>query len=280
MNTTEEFREVIEGNYGIKDIPTYEEYKRNRCKDKGGVSAEEIDRMSPDNPNFNSCSFWEYIDKNPQLKYDAIAYGKTGEATAEDVNFHNLHLAVSCNILTYFWPLRVYKDLPILDIGAGYGMLRDFVQKNTAMKYYGVDVYPKFEGCLQVGPDGYTLPEEVMKQKFGLVVSTNVFQHLSVNQRRKYYEQIEKILWVNGGIFTLGISAYLAGHPAPLFINKDKPDKGYNCHYGQYLEIQPVHEIHQDLAKHFRIISICQRLEALPSFTFHCCLKEPPKPNG
>ncbi len=61
---------------------TYDEYKKTKAG--GNLTQEEILRLSPD--NINSSSFWEYIEKNPQLAKDAIAFGTTQETSIEEIN--------------------------------------------------------------------------------------------------------------------------------------------------------------------------------------------------
>ena len=113
MNTIEEFKEVIEGNYGITDLKSYTDYKVKAGKD--GLTQQEIDLLSPD--NINSQSFWEYIEKNPEIARDAISFGMTKEKSHEEVNKQNFCLACSLNSLSY---INMYKDcegMPLLDIG-------------------------------------------------------------------------------------------------------------------------------------------------------------------
>ena len=168
-------------------------------------------------------------------------------------------------------------NIPILDIGAGYGMMKEFVKKYTKAEYHGVDVYPKFEGVLQVSPDGSTLPPAIMNTLFGIVISVNVFQHLSIKQRNHYYEQVAKILHPDCGIFTVTISTYnkTANLRKPFICADD--GKGYMCHYGQYVECQSYPEVIADLSKHFRILSLAHR-PCDDSFTFHCVKLPPPPP--
>ena len=272
ITNVEEFKEIVEGQYGIKDLATYEDYKMRMGTN--GVTKAEVELMSPD--NVNSCSFWEYIEKNPEIAKDAIAFGATKDKTHDDVNRQNLSLAWSLNALSFVMLFKDEVGAPILDIGAGYGMLKEFVEKNTRLKYYGVDVYPKVEGVLQVGCDGSTLPPPIANMIFALVVSVNVFQHLSIKQRRHYYEQISRILHPEG-LFTVTIST---DNKNP---NMRKPfvcaenGKGYMCHYGQYVECQSYPEVIADLSKHFRIHSLVHRVFD-DSFTFHCGKLPPPTP--
>jgi len=173
---------------------------------------------------------------------------------------------------------RECAGIPLLDIGAGYGMMKDYVEKETKLKYYGVDVYPKIPGVLPLVDGDSTLPPEVMNEKFGIVVSTNVFQHLSIKQRRHYYEQIAKILHPKLGIFSVTMVCNVPDRPSCGFINKET-GKSYMCHYGQYTEIQMIADVFADLSKHFIIVSYLHRYCDY-SFSFQCSLPAPstPKP--
>ena len=161
--------------------------------------------------------------------------------------------------------------MPLLDIGAGYGMLKEFVEQSTALKYYGVDVYPKFDGVLKV-ENGSTLPPEIMSMQFGVVASLNVFQHLSIAQRRHYMEQVQKILIPNLGVFTVTISLMHPQNPRFKGFVCKETGKQYMCHYGQYTEVQGVQEFINDLVKHFNILSFSERCDG--SYTFNCSAKE------
>jgi hypothetical protein len=268
MNTIEELKEVIEGCYGITDLKSYGDYKKK--VGERGITQQEIELLSPD--NINSSSFWEYIEKNPEIARDSIAFGMTKEKSKEEVNNQNFALACSMNALSYIILYRDCVCMPILDIGAGYGMLRDFIKKHTKLTYCGVDVYPKCEDVYPVGKDGSTLPPNVASSLFGLIVAINTFQHLSVKQRRHYYEQIDKILHPDFGIFTMTINAEIPNSNIRGF-KCNNNGKTYTCHYGQYVEIQPIQEIDQDLCNYFNIISISQRVSD-NSFTFHCNKKK------
>jgi SAM-dependent methyltransferase len=274
ITTLEDFTEVIEGTYNIKDIPSYVEYKRARDSRTGGVPQSEIDLMSPD--AINSASFWEWIEKNPQLAKDAIGFNATPDVPIAEVNRKNFCLACQLGMVNNIMMFRDVPNMPLLDIGAGYGMLKEFVEKETKLKYYGVDVYPKVPGVLPLVDGDSTLPPEVMNEKFGLVVSTNVFQHLSIKQRRHYYEQIAKILHSGVGIFSVSMVCNEPNRPTCGFISQETK-KSYMCHYGQYTEIQMINEVFEDLAKHFCIIAYLHRPGDY-SFSFHCALKPMPTP--
>ena len=266
MNNAIDFSQVIENEYGIKDIKSYEEYKKKSFAD--GINLNIIDKLSPD--NIDNSSFWKYIEEHSELAKDAIAYGYTKEKTIDEVNNHNFVVACQSNVFGCFFAYKDDIDMPILDIGAGYGMLKNFCEKNTKWKYYGVDVYPKFEGCYKVGSDGYTLPIEIVGRNYGIIICTNVFQHLSVNQRRHYYEQVEGILHPEIGLFIVNMMIDIPTSKHGFKCNDN--NKKYVCHYGQYTEVQSINEVMNDLSKNFKVISISHRLDD-NLFTFTCCPK-------
>lgn len=268
MNTLVDvdFDKVIAGDYQITDLPSYVEYKKKAGQN--GVTVDEIQRLSPD--TINSCSFWQWIENHPKLAKDAIAFGTTEQDSIEKVNLINFNIACQMGVLNFILMNRHIAGMPVLDIGPGYGMLKHFIQNSTQFVYHGVDAYPKIDGVLKVGDDGSTLPESIMNTRFGMVISTNVFQHLSVRQRRHYYEQIAKILEPKCGIFTVTNAAVVEGSPVKYFRGED--GKNYMCHYGQYTEVQPINEIVVDLSKHFNILTINQRMFDC-YFAFHCIIK-------
>ncbi len=270
MNTVQDFQQVIEGDYKISDLKSYGEYKYSVTA-KGGVTKAEVERLSPD--NVNSSSFWEYIEKNPEIKNDAICFGIGKDGTKEEVNRRNFGLACFMNSLCPILEYRNCVGMPLLDIGAGYGMLKEFVEQNSKLKYFGVDVYPKVEGVLQVAGDGSTLPSEItsLAGNFGLVMSINVFQHLSVKQRRHYYEQIYQLLHPGCGIFTFTIACQVPNGQTRGF-RCQETGREYMCHYGQYTEMQTQQEVMDDLSKHFHIRSISQA-GGIEHLTFQCVKK-------
>lgn len=277
ITTLKDFTEVIEGNYKIKDIPSYVEYKKSRYHTPGGgggVPQDEIELLSPD--AINSSSFWEWIEKNPQLAKDAIGFNATPDVPVSEINKKNFGLACQLGMINSIMMYREAVGMPLLDIGAGYGMLKEFVERETKLKYYGVDVYPKIPGVLPLADGDSTLPPEVMNETFGLVTSTNVFQHLSIKQRRHYYEQIAKILHPQVGIFSVSMVCNMPNTPTCGFVSRET-GKSYMCHYGQYTEIQMIEEVLDDLSKHFYVLSTLHRNNDY-SFGFQCTLKSPPPP--
>lgn len=260
-------KEVIEGKLGLTTMEQYVEYKKHIWDQP--VSMDEVQELSPD--NVDNSEFWKYCDETPEWKFDTVAFGVPKDGTVQQVNAQNFTLAAESGVFSRIIMHRDYV-FNVLDIGAGFGMLKEELARYAPRTtYYGVDVHPKFEGCIKV--TDCILPQEVMDIKFGYVFACNVFQHLSVRQRRTYYEQIAKIL-IDGGIFVLTNCVNIPNHQMMGFKCRDN-DRRYMVHYGQFTEIQTMEELNGDLLKHFRIISSQHRLID-NHFCFHMTKKDQP----
>lgn len=252
-------KEVVEKKLGVTTMESYIEYKKRIYETP--VSLEEIEELSPD--KVDSSEFWKYCDEVPDFKYDTVAFGQPASSTPDSCNNQNFTLAADLGTFSKIVMHSGYA-FNVLDIGAGFGMMKDAMKRFAPFTtYHGVDVYPKFEGVLKV--EDCILPPEIMEKKFGYVFMVNVNQHLSIRQRRSYYEQIAKIC---DGYFVLTC------HPdngKQGFRCKDN-DKRYMVHYGQFTEMQTYEEIIQDLTQHFNINCIQQRCVD-NSFCFHLASK-------
>lgn len=252
-------KEVIESKLGETTMDKYVKYKKRIWETP--VSLEEVEELSPD--KVDSSEFWKFCDEVPDFKYDTVAFGQPATSTPDSCNHQNFICAADLGAFSKIVMHGGYQ-FNVLDIGAGFGMMRDAMKRFAPLTtYYGVDVYPKFEGVLKV--EDCILPEEIMAKKFGYVFMVNVNQHLSIRQRRSYYEQIAKIC---DGFFVLTC------HPSDGkqgFRCKDN-DRRYMVHYGQFTEMQTYEEIIQDLTPHFNIICTQHRTSDY-SFCFHLSSK-------
>jgi hypothetical protein len=165
------------------------------------------------------------------------------------------------------------EEFSVLDIGAGYGMLKDYLFRefSTHAKYTGVDVYPKFEGVLPVSD--CILPDEVMQNKFVHVFAINVFQHLSCRQRVKYYSQVRKIC---SGMFVMTMCFDDPKNNICGFRCKEN-GRRYICHYGQFTLLPYLSELYDEVSEHFHIRSI-KHETSMPIATFYLIPREFPKP--
>lgn len=103
--------------------------------------------------------------------------------TPMDANRMNLRLAKSLGV-TAFLDENAHQRLKTLEIGAGYGALKNYIETQTRHVYTGVDVVPRVPGVLQATADG-VLPTDLVegeRSSYSYVVSSNVFQHFSARQ--------------------------------------------------------------------------------------------------
>jgi hypothetical protein len=252
-------KEAVESKLGNTTMESYVEYK-NRIWETP-VSLEEVEELSPD--KIDNTEFWKFCDEVPDFKYDTIAFGQPKDSSPENVNKQNFICAADLGAFSKIIMHGGY-GFNVLDIGAGFGMMKETLSRFAPYTtYHGVDVYPKFEGVLKV--DDCILPEEIMVKKFGYIFMVNVHQHLSVRQRRKYYEQIAKIC---DGYFVLTC------HPdnGVLGFRCKDTNRRYTVHYGQFTEMQTYEETIQDLQQHFNIICTQHRANDW-SFCFHLTSK-------
>jgi len=242
-------KSIIEDKLGLADMRKYVEY-RNRIWETP-VSLEEIEELSPD--KVDSSEFWKYCDENPYFKYDAVAFGVPKDGNVEMANDLNFKLAVDSGVFSQILMHRGCQ-FNVLDIGAGFGMLREELKRYAPFTiYHGVDVYPKFPECIKV--TDCILPPEIMEKKFGYVFACNVFQHLSLRQRRKYYEQVAEIC---DGFFVL--TNFIDNPVNRMGFRCKDNDRRYIVHYGQFTEVQTFDELVADLHKHFIVTSTYQRM--------------------
>ncbi len=116
----------------------------------------------------------------------------------------NLRFAKSFWHHGFFLEENPRDRLKVFEIGTGYGSLMNFIETHTNHEYTGVDVVARVPGVTQATAEGL-IPEELIQRESGLysyVVSSNVFQHLSSKQRKRYYDDARTLL-MRGGLFDL-----------------------------------------------------------------------------
>jgi len=164
----------------------------------------------------------------------------------------------------------------VLEIGPGFGALKPYLGGRDDITHHMIDVHPRIEGCIE--SDGFTIPDEIKQLDISYVISSNVFQHLSVEQRRGYYREIASLLGNSVrkfGYFDFNVQCLGCGNEDSRYIKHN--DKYYITHMGMYTEITSSGEVMQDLIDAgFVVLSMTRRGDAL--FGFSCLLNktEPP----
>jgi SAM-dependent methyltransferase len=176
-----------------------------------------VERLNPD--NIDSCHFWKKAVEVAPMASIAFSIGKRNVAELNERSLKENHMV--CNAIAELD--KVFKENPaakILEIGPGYGCVRDYIKKEYSIKnYYAIDVNPLFMSKRVFKTDGKTIPSEI-PDNLDVVYSVNVFQHLSPNQRMSYYEQIKQKL-APGGKFIF--SMFVADEEVlqRIYANKD-----------------------------------------------------------
>lgn len=85
--------------------------------------------------------------------------------TPMDANRMNLRLAKSFGI-TALLEESAHVRLKVLEIGPGYGSLKNFLEAHTSYIYTGVDVVPRAPGILETTRDGL-LPRDFVESERG-----------------------------------------------------------------------------------------------------------------
>ncbi len=259
-------RELVEG-FGFTDLNAYRrwiEHDRRQLK----LNAELIARLSPD--HVDCRDFWRVCDELFQL--DPVCNSAVNPSVGRlpyavenrmDANRLNLRLARAFGITDYLEE-NAQQRLKVLEVGPGYGSLMNFIETHTNHEYTGVDVAPRMPGIVQATAEGL-IPEELLRQGIGsysYVISTNVFQHLSGKQRKRYYEDARSLL-ARGGlfIFNLCVDTGKAGYL------RDSAGNAWCDHYGQFTPI-PKTDIYSELGALFGVLYVTQRYDGV--FNFVC----------
>lgn len=253
MKTYNEIKEIITKQLGIIDLKSYEAYSRklfwNEDKTPRGISYEEVELLSPDNIDNNA--FWRIAEELFQTDPVANCMG-TAALSVEEANRTNLRIYAVDGFTGLIQAAHWWGDGkvgPILEIGPGYGAFKQWALANGVSEYHAVDVYPRIPDVEPTLPNGLLSPEFVSRRQYQMVIASNVFQHLSVKQRRAYYTDIASMLQP-GGHFMVSMMVYDGRWPEHLSPNGE----WWCCHYGQFTQVQREDDIVADLKQHFNVV--------------------------
>jgi len=264
-----EIKRILTNEFGFHNLKDYQKWI-DEVRPTISPNSELIQRLSPD--NVDCRDFWKVCEElfgidpvfNDSLK-PTVGVMPFAIETRADANRMNLRLAKSVGI-TAFLDENAGVRLKTLEIGPGFGSLKNYIEANTMHIYKGVDVYPRLPDILQTTADGL-IPDEFLDQERGqyaYILSSNVFQHLSARQRSHYYRD-SHLLLCSGGLFIFNLHVDTGKLPPNTI---DANGRAWCDHYGQYTLIPKAHELYAELAQLFDILYVTQRFDGL--FNFVC----------
>lgn len=226
---------IVENELGIKDVESYKVYLNNLRERGYRYTKEEVDLLNPE--KIDNVAFWKYAyEKFPNTVCGEM-WDKVNPLKANELNrnlaigmgyHHYINMAIQA-ILRYKDANNLGNSIDLLEIGPGFGYLKkDFPDVN----YTGIDVCPQFDGVVEY--DGKSIPDEIKNKQFDLVVSCNVFQHMTINQRRMWHQYAKSN--------SLAYIVALTLKTLSMFT-----EKIYVNHFGQLTEMQDFYSFRDDL---------------------------------
>lgn len=264
MKTYDEIKTILIDQLGLKDLAAYERWSKAFCWSGQGPMATprkpikaDIELLSPD--LIDNRAFWTLAEELFQTDPVSNCNGTRpyDVAEANRTNLRIYHWDGFTGLAQYAKDSWAPSRIPLLEIGPGYGAFKDWLAALGGFDYHGVDVRPRIPGVDLAGEDGL-MEYETTQRRYAMVIASNVFQHLSVKQRRAYYEAVERCL-LPTGLFMVS-----------MMLDSGSVGSEFRCedghvwcrHYGQLTQIQREHEILSDLREHFLIERVSIRKDA------------------
>lgn len=209
------------------------------------INRKNLDKIATiTSPNFiNNRLFWEKIGED--YRFVPIL----GSECSDMNELHRKALigANNSNVLKYLQTHLIWMEgnCNILEIGYGYGTLRDYFKKMYPnVNYKGIDIIKRVEGDDFYECDGLNIPEDLKKDNYHLAFSSNVFQHLTIEQRYNYLEQVYDLLVENGVfVFSSFVVTKENKKDKRLWGFKDRDGVRYCYFFGQLTEVEHLKNI-------------------------------------
>jgi hypothetical protein len=269
MKTTAEIRRVLTKELGFHNLQDYKKWIEE-VRPTIALTPEVIDRLSPD--AVDCRDFWKVCDEifGTDPVYNGSIQPTVGVVpypveSRSDANRMNLRLAKSLGI-TAFLDENASLRLKTLEIGPGFGSLKNYIETHTAHIYTGFDVCPRLPDVLETTAEGL-IPESFIEKEtgqFAYVVSSNVFQHLSSRQRSRYYQDAHSLL-CGAGLFMFNLHVDTGKSSQHI---RDAEGRAWCDHYCQFTMIPKPADLYAELTALFSILYVTQRYDGL--FNFVC----------
>ncbi len=216
-----------------------------------GPTQEEIDLLSPDSIDNNA--FWrvaeELFQTDPVSNCQYTTPVSIDEANARNMTIY--HVDGFTGLIEqagHLWNPKKTLTLPVLEIGPGYGAFKHWLSGRPGWEYHAADCYPRIPGVEATELTGH-LSCQTLGRMYAIVLASNVFQHLSVDQRAQYYRDISRCLMPQGRFMV------------SMMLDGDTMHPGHRCanhhfwcrHYGQLTQIQTEREMATDIQRYFKV---------------------------
>lgn len=190
---------------GLVDMDSITKYFNDK---KDNLTQADIDILSPD--VIDNKEFWQLATK---LDSNSLVGGNRvkDNSNEEEIIYWNSILAKSIGIFDYIVPTENNK-YKLLDIGCGYCPIKRMLKYD--IEYTGIDIVARTPDVIEV--DGNGIPDEL--GMFDYVVSCNVFQHLSTEQKIRYTHDAYQHLHT-GAYFINAMMTSYGNVPVPQFNN-------------------------------------------------------------
>lgn len=249
VKTYDEIKDIIVNQLGLTDLTAYKAW----CDEFAGNSPRipvqaDIDLLSPDEIDNNA--FWRIAEVLFQTDPVSNCNG-VHPVSVDEANRRNMAIYHTDGFTGLVEALKIsgWTSSRLLEVGPGYGAFKYWLsQAALGWTYYAADCYPRIGGVDATELNG-RLAAQTKARTYDVVIASNVFQHLSVAQRRAYYADIAASL-APGGIFM--VSQMVDCHPRGS-LGRDALGRYWCRHYGQFTEIQNHPAIADDLRVHFNV---------------------------
>ncbi|GAC1352748.1 MAG: hypothetical protein NVSMB1_18730 [Polyangiales bacterium] len=267
MKTYDEIKRILTSEFGFTDIDAYKRWILE-VRPSWVPTANQIENLSPD--NVDCRAFWRVCEE--LFGHDPVCNVAVAPTvgvlpypieTTMDSNRMNLQLAKTFGV-TAFLDEFAHVRLKTLEIGPGFGSLKNYIETHTAHIYMAVDAFPRIPSVIETTAEGF-IPQSLVEQERGLigyVVSSNVFQHFSARQRTRYFADTQKLLRV-GGLFIFNMMVDTGKNHL-----RDAEGNAWSDHYGQCTSIPKAGSLYQEVASAFDILYVTQRYDGV--FNFVC----------
>jgi hypothetical protein len=250
MKTFDEIKRILVDDLGFRDLASYTKWIKE-VRPTIVPTPARVEKLSPD--LIDCRDFWRACDElfgSDPVCNVAIA-PEVGRLpypieTPMDANRMNLRLAKTLGI-TPFLDENAHERVKTLEIGPGR------ITSTPESTWF------------QEFPASSRLRDLVDRERgiFSYVVSSNVFQHLSVRQREKYLADAEALLH-EGGLLIFNLMVDTGKLPPHT---RDRKGTAWADHYGQYTPIPKPGALYDLIAQAYDILYVTQRYDGLFNFT-------------